>query len=178
MVPKFINLFDFINYIEFCPICRKRLELSVFVSFAFQTDSWKLNNNCLNLFSQYHFNNISIDLINNSVVLNGYFDSLKTSSSFTIFKECKKYHFYYSGTCNLLKNKLIIDDIILEKYHFIRILPISKHFVVNTNFTNNTTTVILTTDYVSKEWAMPIIDFDFSSKKKIDNKLKTIQLLG
>lgn len=175
VVQQFNNLFDFFNYIEFCPLCKKRTEPTItFAGFL----SGSLDNNNLNLLPASLFNEFSINLFNNKITENYNYNNCKNSSKLIIGRQCRKYHFFYSGTCNLLKNLLYIDSIMLEKIHFIRMMPDSVHMAVNNDFTNSLSTVHITVNYFTKLITLPVIDFDFSSKKTIDKKLKIIQLLG
>lgn len=172
MQTQFNNLFTLFNCIELCPLCNKRLELIITLRSLL---SWQLQKQKLLIFTQN--NTFSIDTLDNSVC-NNYNSYINEDLKLLISLQCKKYHFFYSGYCNIIKEKLHIENIVLEKIHFVRILKDSTHFVVNNNFNNLSSTVYITRNYSTKELKLPIISFDLSSKKLIDNKLKIIQLLG
>jgi hypothetical protein len=175
VAQQFNNLFDFFNFIEFCPLCKKRTEPIITLS---GMSGCELNNSYLTVFQQDSNKKILIDLFNNNIIEN-YLQFISPDvPKLIIGRQCNKYHFYYSGTCDLLKDKLLIDNIILEKNHIVRMLADSVHFIVNNDFNNSISTIHITSNYLTKTITMPLIDFDFSSKKLIDKKLKIIQLLG
>ena len=174
MFQQFNNLFDFFDYIEFCPLCKKRTEPTItFAGFL----SGSLDNNNLNLLPASLFNEFSINLFDNKITDSYIYNNCDDPSKLIIGRQCRKYHFFYSGTCSLLKNLLYIDNIILEKTHFIRMQD-SSHMTISNDFINSFSTVYITANSTTKKLSLPIIDFDFSSKKAIDKKLKIIQLLG
>jgi len=119
-----------------------------------------------------------INLLDNTVSENYSDSSYPEHSTITVGKQCNKYHFFYNGVAFLTKERLAITDIKLEKYHFVRIQG-PLHFVVNGNFMMSSTSIRITTPgFNTKEIVLPFTNFDLSSKKKIDTKLRTIQLLG
>ncbi len=174
-VKQFNNLFDFFNYIEFCPLCKKRTEPIITLS-GFRAGT--IDNNNLNLLPASLFNEFSINLFDNKITESFIYNNFDNMSKLLISRQCRKYHFFYSGTCSLLKSKLLIESIILEKIHFIRVMPNSIHIVANNDFTNLLSTVHITVNYSTKTITVPLVNFDFTSKKEIDKKLKIIQLLG
>lgn len=119
-----------------------------------------------------------INLLDNTISKNYLDSSYPENATITIGKQCNKYHFYYNGTASLIKGRLTVSDITLDKYHFVRIHG-PLHFVVNGNLIKSSTSIRITTPgFNTKEIILPFTHFDLSSKKKIDTKLKTIQLLG
>ena len=170
---QFNNLFDFFNYIEFCPLCKKRTS-PIITLHGYHSNT--INNTDL-IFSpaQKELKKFSINLFNNKISEN--YCSQESLLRLIIGKQCNKYHFFYTGTCTLLKNELYVSNILLEKSHFIRNQS-TIHFVINNDFINLISSVHITVNYSTKIISLPLMDFDFSSKKKIDKKLKIIQLLG
>lgn len=120
----------------------------------------------------------SIDLFNNKLS-KSYAEAVYPNvSQVVIGKQCCKYHFFYNGIADVYKKSLMIKNIRLDKYHFIRIHG-PTHFTVNGSTVNDFTNIKITTpDFKTKELSLPLINFDFSSKRKLDAKLRNIQLLG
>lgn len=171
----FENLYDFFNFVEFCPFCKGRT--SPTVAFSAATVCVVDNKNITILDSAVNGGEFNINLFNNSIN-SVYKSALRSAESKIVFgKQCNKYHFFYNATANISKETLKINNIILDKYHFIRIHG-KTHFTVNGSISQNLTNIrITTTDFKTKELTLPLIDFNLLSKRKIDLKLKNIQLL-
>jgi hypothetical protein len=172
----FKNLYDFFNYIEFCPLCKNRLSLSASL---FGTKSCETNYGELVFYPIAPDKKFSIDMLNNNVS-ESYADCVLQAEicRLIIARSCSKYHFSYNGVAEIHKDKLNINNICLDKYHFVRIHG-PAHFTVNGSFIDNTTNIRITTpDFKTKELTLSLISFDFTSKKKIDSKLRNIRLLG
>jgi len=121
----------------------------------------------------------AINLLDNHVSANYLESSYPEITKIVIGRQCSKYHFFYNGTALVTKENLLVSDIMLDKYHFIRMHGPATHFTVNGNLTTSSTSVRITTvDFKTRELVLPRINFDLSSKKKIDAKLRNIQLLG
>jgi hypothetical protein len=171
---RFQNLSEFFCLFEFCPFCRKRTV--PIVSFP-SAGKCNLNNKFLTLsFKNSGAFDFTIGLLDNK--LYSVNDMILESSFIVIGMKCKKFHFFYSGTCHIIHEKLCIDAIALDKIHFIRILPYEGHFVANNYFQESTTKILITKNRSTHELTLPLVDFNFLSKKEIDKRLKTIQLLG
>lgn len=168
MSIAFKNLYEFFNYIDYCPLCNSRIvATSMFPAFDCEFNGKLLN---ISDGEKQHF---SIDAINNNIVGS----QLPTSEHLFPRRQCAKHHFFYSGILTISNSRDYIKSIELCRYHFIRIKP-NIHFTINGYYKDNFTSIRMTTpDYKTKEFSIPLIEFDFSSKKKIDNKLKHIQLL-
>lgn len=176
IAQKFDNLYDFFDYIEFCPLCKSRT--TVYAAFPAATVC-EINGKELILFdSETASKKFSINLINN-IVSDSYSSSYrKSNSEIVIGKQCNKYHFFYNGIAKISKSNLIVNDISLDKYHFIRQHG-STHFTVNGSLLKDQTNIrITTTNFKTRELSLPFINFDLFNKKKIDSKLKNIQLLA
>jgi len=125
-------------------------------------------------------NKFSIDLFANSISEKYKKSPYKEDCKVVIGKQCNKYHFFYNGTATLSKKRLSIENIMMDKYHIIRIHG-PTHFAVNGSFDKSFTSVVITSDFKTRELILPFIDFDLSSNKavkKIDSKLRNIQLLS
>jgi hypothetical protein len=185
---SFRNLFDFFNFIEFCPLCKKRLTETIIFPSSISTlegkelviiaGSFESNFDQQPIFTDDPFwKKITINLLDNNISKNYSLYDYPENNSLIVGRQCNKYHFHYNGIANISKSKLILDNIVLDKYHFIRIHG-GIHFTVNGSFSKSQTIIRITTpDYHTRELTIPFIDFDLLSKKKIDNKLKNIQLL-
>jgi hypothetical protein len=170
---QFENLNGFFNHIEFCPLCKSRtLPGASFYSVIV----CELENKYIKL---YDYNgSFSIDLHNNSISSHYKYNAYPENMQLVISRQCPKYHFFYNGICNISKTNLTIDNLMFDKYHFIRILNNGKtHFTVNGSITANATSIRITSDYKTNELTLPLIDFPLLSKKKTDAKLRKIQLL-
>lgn len=185
---SFKNLFDFFSYIEFCPLCKKRLTETITfpssVAALTGTELIIIAGSFLDNPEQSLFDNdifwkkITINLLDNSVSRSYNLCNNEENNTIIIGRQCNKYHFHYNGTANLSKTKLILDAIKLDKYHFIRIHK-DIHFTINADLQQSTTSIRMTAqDFHTRELVIPFVEFDLSSKKKIDTKLKHIQLLG
>lgn len=174
----FKNLYDFFSYIEFCPLCRSRtIETSTFPLSASQGPD--LNGREL-IFYDFStpWDKYTINLLDNSIGGGYRKSSYEENCKIVIGRQCTKYHFFYNGTATLSKRKSIIENIFLDKYHFIRIHG-TTHFTVNGSLEKSFTSIRITTeDFKTREIILPFIDFNLSSKKKIDAKLRNVQLLG
>lgn len=177
---QFKNLFDFYSYIEFCPLCKSRTSANSTISALKIPTSPCIMRGQELVFVEYSrpLQRLSINLLDNTISRN-YSDSSYMDKCFiSLGRVCNKYHFYYEGSATLLKDSLTVSDITVDKYHFVRMHG-SLHFVVNGSFSKSTTNIRITTPgFHTKLLDLPFINFDLSSKKNIDAKLKTIQLLA
>lgn len=175
-MSEFSNLFDFFNYIEFCPLCKSRTMTTV--SFPSSTIC-EMDNKELTVIDDKNIPSkiFRIGLFNNVVSTHYSYSSYPEKSQIVIGRQCNKYHFFYNGIANISKSNLIIDNIVMDKYHFIRIHNLI-HFTVNGSSIKNKTSVRITTpDFNTREVLLPFVSFNLFSKKKIDAKLRNIQLL-
>ena len=173
---EFKNLYSFFNHIEFCPLCKSRLSTII----TFQNSTCEVNNKHLTIHSdEFPKDNFTVDLLDNTIS-DSYLLSLAGQNNYELLikRICLKYHFYYGGMANFSNDYVSINNIKLISYHFIRIHgPV--HFAINSDVIKSSTSVRITTsDFRIRELNLPFVNFDLSSKKKIDNKLKNIQLLG
>lgn len=172
---KFKNLYDFFDYIEFCPLCRGRMSATVGLS---GISSYELSNKELALQDMGSSKRFTINLIDNYISNNYLISVNPVVDEIVVGKQCSKYHFFYNGVAILSKSDLLIRNIVLDKYHFIRIHG-PTHFTVNGSLVSSTTKIRITTEnFNTREIVLPFVDFDLSSKKRIDTKLRNIQLLG
>jgi len=173
--PRFKNLYEFFNYIEFCPLCKSRTAINI----TYQNTSCEFSNKEL-IFHDNETDNkrFTIDLLDNTISRDYYSLIYDTKPKIIIGRQCNKYHFFYNGIADISEIKLKVKNIRLDKYHFIRIHGLT-HFTVNGSFIKSSTNIRITTpNFITRELTLPFVDFDLSSKKKIDAKLKNIQLLG
>lgn len=176
MSTSFDNLYDFFNYIEFCPLCKNRT-----TSFITSPGgiTCGMDNKELTIYSSSSTSThqFSINLFTNEVS-KPYSIYRSGTSQIIVGKQCNKYHFFYNGVLDISGKELLVKRIRLDKYHFIRMHG-TTHFTVNGSLLSGSTNIRITTpDFQTKELSLPLIDFNFSSKKKIDSKLRNIQLLG
>jgi hypothetical protein len=171
---QFENLDAFFNLIEFCPLCKSRTLIGA--SF-YSVIVCELGNNVIRL-HDYGTKSFSIDLHNNTVSQEYKQSLYGQNMQLVVSRQCSKYHFFYNGICNISKSNLTIDNLIFDKYHFIRRLNNGKtHITINGSITSDTTSIRITADYKTNEITLPLMDFDLSNKKKLDAKLKKILLL-
>jgi hypothetical protein len=164
---QFKNIFDFFNYIEFCPLCKNRLQIS---ASSISIAGCELDNKYIQLYS-YEFpkSSYSIHLLTNDI------RSLSLiTDNLTIWKQCSKYHFYISSIITISNSN--ITSIFLNKYNIIRILK-DIHFTINGSYIQNSSHIRLVKDYKTTELNTNLINFNSFSKKEIDNKLKKMILL-
>jgi hypothetical protein len=182
MIPIFNNLHGFFNHIEFCPLCGKRTVPNAILTKKNINTTSETNNNHIIIFDD-NSKLLSINLFDNIVNTDtlDYFRDMTESDGYGLMlivsKECKKYHFYYSAFVIINFDTLMAEEIIMDRYHFVRRLK-GSHFVVNANYLDNITTIRMTNNYKTKEIKLPFIDFDLNNKRKINNKLRNIELLG
>jgi hypothetical protein len=168
---KFDNLLGFFNYIDFCPLCKSRLVPTITIAGCSEC---VLGNK--RLFCYNTFGNFTVDIVDNGISKTYKSKSRPKITQIVVGKQCRKYHFFYNGVADLYKKELLVKNISLDKYHFIRIFG-EDHFTINGSFISNSTNIRITRDFKTQEFIMPLIQFDLFSKKKIDNRLKKIQLL-
>lgn len=119
-----------------------------------------------------------VNLFSNAISSNYLNSRFPEHADLHLAKRCGKYHFMYTGVVRLHKEKLLAFDVFFKKYHFIRIHG-TTHFSVNGNLENGLTSITITrNNFRTTEISSPFINFDFSSKRKIDKKLRNIQLLA
>ena len=187
-IVSFKNLIDFFSFIEFCPICKSRTTETFILPSSVAELSGKELIILAGSFTDdkepppieydIFWKKFTINLFDNTISSNYSLSDFPSTISLIIGRQCNKYHFHYNGIANISKAKLILDSITLDKYHFIRQLG-SNHFTVNNSFSKSATSIRLTTpDFQTREITLPFIEFDLSSKKRIDHKLKSIQLLS
>lgn len=164
-MESFPNLFSFFSYIEFCPLCKARTTECV----IYPTTQCTLSSKNILLFDDVS-KSFSINLLDNSISGN----YSRKSDELIIGKRCNKYHFFYSGSATISNTH--INNISLNKLHFIRIHNMT-HYVINNSFETNITSIRVTENFQTQEISLPLIEFDFSSKKKLDTKLNHIRLL-
>lgn len=169
---SFANLNDFLNFENICPLCRSRLHIgSLFLT-------TEVSNKCIYM-SNGTGSDLLIDLFTNEIDINPKYDvKLIGHKHIEISKTCNKYHYFYQGIATMDMEHKILIDIVLYKIHFIRQLN-KTHFTINSNYINNTTDIRITgNDYKTREITSALIEFDISNKKKLNRKLKNIELLG
>lgn len=169
---KFDNLLDFFNYIDFCPLCKSRLVPNIIMA---GSSECVLGGKKILCYSNT-FGNFTIDIFGNTISKTYKIKYRPKINQIIIGKQCRKYHFFYNGIADLYKKELLVKNISLDKYHFIRIFG-NDHFTINSSVISNSTNIRITNDFKTQEFILPFIEFDLFSKKKIDNRLKKIQLL-
>lgn len=172
MNRTFTNLNDFFNHMEFCPLCGSRMHMIATIT----SGTHEFIKNQLVITTDDNIV-VRINLLYNTIS-SSYNLLDKKNNTIVVGRQCNKYHFFYSGIAKVFKKKLVIKEITLSKYHFIRMHK-GIHYTVNGSFIDNITNIRITlNDFTSKEISLKLINFDFSSKKLLDKKLKYIALLG
>lgn len=177
MKVNFSNLAEFFDLFEFCPFCGKR---TVPVVVAPSGLKCEVTNELL-IANEVDTNNpkLSLGIKTNKIHVAELIRDCENRDIYCIVvgKRCNKFHFVYSGSCYLYVGKLCIVNVELDKIHFLRSSD-EEYFSVNNFVRTNLTYIYMTKDQNTRELRMPLVDFNFASKKQIDNQLKIIQILG
>ncbi len=166
---SFNNINSFLDYIEYCPMCKKKTIAGGIFKFNYISGKELVisNNNGFEL---------KANIYNNSI--NVYPYMILNDETFSLDKKCCKYHFFYRSEIKISYATRSIIDIALSKMHF-NIQDIGIHFSINSDFVKETTSIRITENgKETKELALPLIVFDLSSKKKILNRLENIMILA
>lgn len=173
MQTSFRSVSELLDYYIKCPLCGCRLT----------TECSSINPSSDVEFLTYADNKLLMSIDDVSIDIDMLTNKIHSTPSlndknFFIGKLCNNYHFYY-------KAKIVIDDnntirsIILHKLHFIRQLRNKTHFTVNSHYFNNETNIRMTDDmYNTAELSLPIVEFDFSKKRRMDAMLQKISILA
>lgn len=161
---EFENLYCFFDYFDRCPFCRKRLSPNI-CYISGKSVLINIDNS-----------DIVIDISTNSAILKGGAPNESIYNA-SIFNLCNNYHFYYACNLKIDLTTNSISDISLSKTHFLLRFD-DTHFVVNTNFASDTTSIRITnSNYNTKEITTAATEFDFSNRKAITKRLSNISLL-
>jgi hypothetical protein len=173
---EFNNLYEFFNYIEFCPLCKKRLTPAILWP---TSNGYRLTGQQFVCYWMEKDNDIifNINLLNNDVDVSNSYLIHSINSNIIIGQRCNKYHFQYTGSFSLNINTKKINNIKLNKYHLLQRIS-DNYFSINTYFDPNILTSIKVSGHgnETKEITLDTI-FNIDSKKKIINKLRNIALL-
>jgi hypothetical protein len=167
---------------EFCPLCNKRMAPYGLITRKSVSTTSEISNTDLSIYDN-NSNILSFNLFDNKVNsdIKEYFEDLTSDDGYGLMlivrKECKKYHFYYSAFAVVNFIDWTIKEITIDKCHFVRHQG-GTHFVINSDYIDDSTTIRLTSNCKTRELKLPFVDFDLSSIKKIDKKLRNIELLG
>lgn len=169
---NFKNLNDFFGYLEFCPLCKNRLEPIASVP------STSADFNGRELIFEDSDANFAINLFNNTVSDDYLLSKHGVHTQIVLKNNCPRYHFFYNGIGTISKYSMTVKDILLDKTHMI-VINSRMHFVINNSILSESTNIRMTNkDAKVRQLELPFINFDLTSKKKINDKLRNICLLG
>lgn len=176
---EFKNINDLYSYIEFCPLCNKRM---IYTEGYISNRQWKpkVNSREFILLDELNENLLSINL-NTNIVKSDYKDFLLDFSKLDdiilkLGRECRRYHFYYDAFVYIDAAKWQVKFLELRKARLIRILD-KTHFAVNNDFITNSTEIKITNDFNTKDIKLKLNGFNITKVKNIDAKLNAILLL-
>jgi hypothetical protein len=169
-VRTFTNLYEFFTELERCPLCHARM--TPLVSFAFLYDCRVIQKQFM-ASSTNHSEPLLINLVDNSCNR-----TLRNPNKSKIYigQQCHKYHFQCYIEAKINNKKQCLTNIKLNRIHFLKQIK-DTYFAVSSHYDIGTTSTIITRSAQSREIILPVVDFDFSTKK-LAGKLKTIELLG
>lgn len=180
MINEFKNLFEFFSDTEFCPLCDKRLSISAALPYA---TSSEITGHKLIVSTVGGHELLNVALVDNFFVHSDPFPSygniFTDNIELQLIQQCKKYHYQHVGSAYLnFKTKRVVYICSNKKHIHERVD--NNHFSISVQYEPKNQTSIKLTSSGSKtrEIILNNADFDFSSKKKIISKLRTIQLLG
>lgn len=178
-VPEFKNLYELFSYVDFCPLCNKRL--SPFVVLPIST-KYMFSGPRLKLLGKFSIEVLEVNLIDNTFIARKRtlqsVNILTNSIQLIVGQQCNKYHFKYSGSASLNMNDKTVANIKLDNWHLLQRID-NNYFTVNTFFEqdNYTSIKISNGKYDTQEVIINNTAFNISSRKKIVDRLKNIALL-
>jgi hypothetical protein len=176
---EFKNINDFYDLMDFCPLCHKRMR---YTGEVLRNNKWrsKVNSKDLIILDEFGENLLRVN-VNTNTVRSDCKDFLYDYAAsecivINIGRECKKYHFYYSGFLGIDVEKWTVEYLELRSVRLIKILD-KTHFVVNNDFKYNSTEIRITSNFASREIKMKLNGCNLTRVKNINKKLNSILLL-
>ena len=170
---NFVNIFEFSNYTNKCPLCNSKNYLTIYPQFE-GNQFYTKNEICLSDAGKLIY---SFNIFTNKITGDMFKHYSGNYVDFLIRNSCNKYHFFYEAMLLISYDNMTVEKIDYNRYYFTRTLKDTTHFAINSYIKTNSTNIRMTKNFNTTIIDLSLMEFDFSSKKKIDKKFKNIQLL-